>query len=325
MSYLGSRLKLTFSDLDERLNKVILRHEQEYSEAYKIMLKRKETDLQVLIDRVREKIAANIFKDEKIKKLEQQISFIRAEAIRLDKSCKGLRDEVAKCQSQLDVMNTDNKFLKEQVLDLNKQNKALKFTLSRLQDQYVSLSGHFQLTEASIGEVNKRTKLIDSIIKAENLDITRTIDQINLSMKLDTPGERDDNLQNASIKSVHHDPLDVKSPPPLMQELRCQDFSQKAASAVLETVELTDDQTASIAEKKARSVEAEFENVKFKDESKRSADTMQNVEEENTGGKMGQLESLTTSVSPRRAVYKPPPVHNMKFKAVLRMLLNAGV
>ena len=71
MSYLGSRLKLTFSDLDERLNKVILRHEQEYSEAYKIMLKRKETDLQVLIDRVREKIAANIFKDEKIKKLEQ--------------------------------------------------------------------------------------------------------------------------------------------------------------------------------------------------------------------------------------------------------------
>lgn len=43
---------------------------------------------------------------------------------------------------------------------------------------------------------------------------------------------------------------------------------------MLETVELTDDQTASIAEKKARSVEAEFENVKFKDESKRSADTM---------------------------------------------------
>lgn len=99
MSYLGSKLKVTFSDLDEKLNKVILKHEQEYSEAYKIMLKRKETDLQVLIDRVREKIAANIFKDEKIKKLEQQITFIRAEAIRLDKSCKGLRDEVAKCKS----------------------------------------------------------------------------------------------------------------------------------------------------------------------------------------------------------------------------------
>ena len=40
----------------------------------------------------------------------------------------------------------------------------------------MSLSTHFQLTEPSQREVNKRTNLIDSIIKAENLDITRTID-----------------------------------------------------------------------------------------------------------------------------------------------------
>lgn len=31
MSYLGSRLKLTFNDLDDKLNRVILKHEQEYS------------------------------------------------------------------------------------------------------------------------------------------------------------------------------------------------------------------------------------------------------------------------------------------------------
>ena len=52
-----------------------------------------------MIDKVREKIAQDMFKDEKIKKLEQQISFIRAEAIRLDKSCKNLRDETAKYRS----------------------------------------------------------------------------------------------------------------------------------------------------------------------------------------------------------------------------------
>lgn len=98
------------------------------------MLKRKEGDLQLLMDRVRDKIAQDMFKDEKIKKLEQQIAFIRTEAIRLDKSCKALRDETAKYRSQLDVMDTDNSFLKEQVLDLNKQNKALKFALNRLQD-----------------------------------------------------------------------------------------------------------------------------------------------------------------------------------------------
>ncbi len=140
MSFLQGRLRSTFSDLDVKLNRVILKHEHEYNEAYKIMLKRKEGDLQILIDRVREKISQDMFKEEKIKKLEQQISFIRTEAIRLDKSCKVLRDEGAKHRSQLDVMNTDNKFLKEQVLDLNKQNKALKFTLARLQEQYVGLS-----------------------------------------------------------------------------------------------------------------------------------------------------------------------------------------
>ena len=50
-------------------------------------------------------------------------------------------------------------------------------------------------------------------------------------MKLDTPAEAG-GVQNVSVDSVHHDPLDMKSPPPL-HELTSQDFSQKAASAVL--------------------------------------------------------------------------------------------
>ena len=63
------------------------------------MLKRKEADLQILIERVREKLSVDIVKDEKIKKMEMQTSFIRKEAIRLDKACKVLRDQAAKLRS----------------------------------------------------------------------------------------------------------------------------------------------------------------------------------------------------------------------------------
>ena len=60
---LSEKLKLTFNDLEVKLNRVIQKHELDYNEAYKIMLQRKEKDLRVLIDRVREKIAQDMFKD----------------------------------------------------------------------------------------------------------------------------------------------------------------------------------------------------------------------------------------------------------------------
>ena len=60
---LSEKLKLTFTDLETKLNRVIQKHELDYNEAYKIMLQRKEKDLRVLIDRVREKIAQDMFKD----------------------------------------------------------------------------------------------------------------------------------------------------------------------------------------------------------------------------------------------------------------------
>ena len=60
---LSEKLKLTFNDLEIKLNRVIQKHELDYNEAYKIMLQRKEKDLRVLIDRVREKIAQDMFKD----------------------------------------------------------------------------------------------------------------------------------------------------------------------------------------------------------------------------------------------------------------------
>lgn len=54
---LQEKIKFTFNDLEIKLNRVIQKHELDYNEAYKIMLQRKEKDLRVLIDRVREKIA----------------------------------------------------------------------------------------------------------------------------------------------------------------------------------------------------------------------------------------------------------------------------
>lgn len=241
---LQHKLKLTFTDLDSKLNRVIQKHELDYNEAYKIMLQRKERDLQVLIDKVREKIAQDMFKDEKIKKLEQQINFIRAEAIRLDKSCKNLRDETAKYRSQLDVMNTDNAFLKEQVLDLNKQNKALKYSMARLQDQYKELVRVNEEGSLIQQEVVKRTELIDNILKTENLDLTQTIDEVNQSTKVGTPSHL------RPVRLVHQRQ-------PKLESVGSMDEggSQKAASAVFQTIVMNEDQ--SLAEK-ARSVEEEI-------------------------------------------------------------------
>lgn len=60
---LKEKIKFTFNDLEIKLNRVIQKHELDYNEAYKIMLQRKEKDLRVLIDKVREKIAQDMFKD----------------------------------------------------------------------------------------------------------------------------------------------------------------------------------------------------------------------------------------------------------------------
>ena len=91
-------------------------------------------------------------------------------------------------------------------------------------------------------EVGKRTDLIDNILKTENLDLTQTIDEVNQSTKVETP---------SMLRPIRF----TQRQPKLETVGSMDEGSQKAASAVFQTIVMNEEQSLAA---KARSVEEEI-------------------------------------------------------------------
>jgi hypothetical protein len=63
----------TINNLDDKLNLVLAKQEYEYLKGYNIYVKRKESELRKLIEKLNEKNSNNTLKDEKINNLEKTI------------------------------------------------------------------------------------------------------------------------------------------------------------------------------------------------------------------------------------------------------------
>ena len=82
----------TINNLDDKLNLVLAKQEYEYLKGYNIYVKRKESELRKLIEKLNEKNSNNTLKDEKINNLEKTIQSIRDDQIRMEKE----KDEMTK-------------------------------------------------------------------------------------------------------------------------------------------------------------------------------------------------------------------------------------
>ncbi len=88
------QLEDIITDLDKKLNRVLLKQEYDYLKGYNIYVKRKEKELRELIDKLNEKNSNNTLKDEKINNLEKTIHAIREDQIKQEKEKEGLNDKV---------------------------------------------------------------------------------------------------------------------------------------------------------------------------------------------------------------------------------------
>ena len=89
-----NQLEDIITDLDKKLNRVLLKQEYDYLKGYNIYVKRKEKELRELIDKLNEKNSNNTLKDEKINNLERTIHAIREDQIKQEKEKEALNEKV---------------------------------------------------------------------------------------------------------------------------------------------------------------------------------------------------------------------------------------
>ena len=101
----------TINNLDDKLNLVLAKQEYEYLKGYNIYVKRKESELRKLIEKLNEKNSNNTLKDEKINNLEKTIQSIRDDQIRMEKEKDEMTKKIKKWQSKSNNFEQERDFL----------------------------------------------------------------------------------------------------------------------------------------------------------------------------------------------------------------------
>ncbi|CDW75865.1 UNKNOWN [Stylonychia lemnae] len=129
------QLEDIITDLDKKLNRVLLKQEYDYLKGYNIYVKRKEKELRELIDKLNEKNSNNTLKDEKINNLEKTIHAIREDQIKQEKEKEALNEKVKYWKTKALGYEQEKDFLQNQIMDAKRQNKLLKLAIGRLQNE----------------------------------------------------------------------------------------------------------------------------------------------------------------------------------------------
>ena len=95
--------------LDEKLSKVLQKHEYEYMAAYNTQVKRKEQELLKAMEELASEQNAEI-KDIKIQKLESTVSKLRKETQELEKAKEKLREEIKTWKKKYEYEQSEHEF-----------------------------------------------------------------------------------------------------------------------------------------------------------------------------------------------------------------------
>eukprot|EP00347_Sterkiella_histriomuscorum_P023615 403333985 len=144
------QLEDIITDLDKKLNRVLLKQEYDYLKGYNIYVKRKEKELRELIDKLNEKNSNNTLKDEKINNLERTIHAIREDQIKQEKEKEALNEKVKYWKTKALGYEQEKDFLQNQIMDAKRQNKLLKLAIGRLQNELEKKDNGLELNDQSI-------------------------------------------------------------------------------------------------------------------------------------------------------------------------------
>lgn len=124
-----------------KIGKLLQNHEKDFMLAYKDQMGQVQNELRILKSKIDEETLKQK-NDEKLKILEEERDYFRAEAIRLDKLCKDQGQTIEECKFKITLAQEEKSFYEGFVIETKKENNALKTELINLYNQ--SPAGHEQ-------------------------------------------------------------------------------------------------------------------------------------------------------------------------------------
>ena len=98
-------------DMDNKLNRVLKRQEQDYLKGYSIYVREKERELRELVVKINERNQQSNLKDEIIQSLKHNLKHNYDHAIKTDQIVREFHVTVQTMQTKYDALETDRNFL----------------------------------------------------------------------------------------------------------------------------------------------------------------------------------------------------------------------
>ena len=131
---INAYLRKLISEYDMKLQKVIVRHEDDFLSAYKTHMSKVEKQLQLLKDKAKEQ-ENKLNNDERIIRMEKQLLWYKDEFQNLLDLKDKNDNEIDRITSFIDNLKEEKSYKEEQIKAQKRQNKLIAIALSKVQNQ----------------------------------------------------------------------------------------------------------------------------------------------------------------------------------------------
>ena len=131
---INAYLRKLISEYDMKLQKVIVRHEDDFLSAYKTHMSKVEKQLQLLKDKAKD-LENKLNNDERIIRMEKQLLWYKDEFQNLLDLKDKNDNEIDRITSFIDNLKEEKSYKEEQIKAQKRQNKLIAIALSKVQNQ----------------------------------------------------------------------------------------------------------------------------------------------------------------------------------------------
>eukprot|EP01138_Halocafeteria_seosinensis_P013378 gb/GECG01013664.1/.p1 GENE.gb/GECG01013664.1/~~gb/GECG01013664.1/.p1 ORF type:complete len:497 (+),score=88.10 gb/GECG01013664.1/:1-1491(+) len=122
------RVQGVVNTLNEKVSRVLQIQEKEFLEAYRGHMYTVQRELKMWQQKADEE-AAKALRDAKVKRLEEECAWFRAESLRLDKYTNAMKKDLESMREKVNALEEDRSWLEKQLKNTTKDNKVLRSEL----------------------------------------------------------------------------------------------------------------------------------------------------------------------------------------------------
>ncbi|CDW88794.1 UNKNOWN [Stylonychia lemnae] len=153
ISNLQTKINSQITDLDNRLDSILEKHEKDFLTAYRYHMLKVQKELVTMKQKANEN-ELKTQQESRINDLEKETNKYRSLCVQLRQKCDQQEKRLEQLRQFIDELEDDRKFLDYEIRDSRLQNKMLKITLSKQHNQCEEINILNQTTREEISEFN---------------------------------------------------------------------------------------------------------------------------------------------------------------------------